>query len=76
MTRPIRKYPGEEYDELLAWEAIEDERKAQDMVNAAKKILIEAMGYTTLADEEIRDGLDALPNIGIWNERIMEERNT
>jgi hypothetical protein len=44
------------------------------MVNAAKKILIEAIGYTTLAGEEIRDGLDALPNIEIWNERIMEER--
>lgn len=70
----VQKYPGEEYDELLALESIEDERKAQDMVNAAKKILIEAMGYTTLAGEEIRDGLDALPNIGIWNERIMEER--
>lgn len=55
-------------------DTLADERKAQDMVNAAKRILIEARSYTSIMEDAIMDGLDALPNLTAWNERIMEER--
>jgi len=60
--------------ETMSDDALADERKAQDMVNMAKRILIEAKRHTSIMDAQIADGLDALPNLDDWNERIMEER--
>lgn len=68
MTIQPQDYQG------MSDDAVADERKAQDLVNMAKKILIEASRHSTLMGITILDGLDALPNMAAWDEEIQERR--
>lgn len=63
------------YDHLgMSDDELRDEHKSQELVNMAKRILIEAARHTSLMGDEIRDGLDALPNIQFWNDEIIDAR--
>ena len=63
------------YDHLgMSDDELRDEHKAQELVHMAKKILIEAARHTSIMGDEIRDSLDALPNIQCWNDEIRDAR--
>lgn len=63
------------YDHLgMSDDELRDENKAQELVNAAKKLLIEAAAHSGLMADQIKDALDTLPNLQDWDGEIHEAR--
>lgn len=61
-------------DATMSDDTLRDERKAQELVNSAKLILIEAARRSNLMGSQIHDALDTLPNHGDWDSEINDAR--
>lgn len=61
-------------DVTMSDDTLRDERKAQELVNSAKLILIAAARRSSLMGSQIHDALDTLPNHGDWDNEINDAR--
>lgn len=61
-------------DALMSDDTLRDEMKAQELVNGAKELLIEAARRSSLNGSQIHDALDTLPNLSDWNTEISLAR--